>query len=134
MTKLIDITAFNAVKESEVATPIAMKTTDGQDTGISFLVIGRYSEPVQKWSKRIFAEYQREADIAKRKGKEPASKSIDELREQNIDGAMVRVIGWQGVKQEFSKEILKQALEANPHWVDAIVEESDNAANFTKAL
>jgi hypothetical protein len=134
MTELIDITTFNAVKESEIAIPLSMKTTDGQDTGVTFLVIGRYAEPVQKWSKRIFAEYQREADIAKRKGKEPASKSIDELREQNIDGAVVRVVGWKGVKQNFTKGILKEALEANPHWVDAIVEESDNAANFTKAL
>lgn len=134
MTKQVDITAFNAVKEAEIAMTLSMKTTDGQDTGVVFLVLGRYAEPVQKWSKRIFAEYQRENDIAKRKGKEAASKSIDELREQNIEGAMVRVTGWQGVKQEYSKDILKLAFEANPHWVDAVIEESDNAANFTKAL
>lgn len=132
--KSIDITSFNAVKESEHGYDLAMKTTDGQDTGVVFVIIGRYSDPVQKWTKRIFAEYQREAEIAKRKGKEPPAKSIDELREQNLEGAMVRVTGWKNVKQDFSKDVLKQALENNPHWVDAIIEESDNAANFTKAL
>jgi hypothetical protein len=134
MQKTIDITAFNAVKESEQGYDLSMKTTDGQDTGVIFTIIGRYSDPVQKWTKRIFSEYQRDAEIAKRKGKEPAAKSIDELREQNIEGAMVRVTGWKNVKQEFSKDVLRQALENNPHWVDAIIEESDNAANFTKAL
>jgi hypothetical protein len=134
MNKTVDILSFNAVKESEQGYDLAMKTTDGQDTGISFTIIGRYSDPVQKWTKRIFAEYQREAEMAKRKNKEPASKSIDELREQNIEGAMVRVIGFKNVKQEFSKEVLKEALVNNPHWVDAIIEESDNSANFTKAL
>jgi hypothetical protein len=134
MNKTVDILSFNAVKESEQGYDLAMKTTDGQDTGISFTIIGRYSDPVQKWTKRIFAEYQREAEIAKRKNKEPSPKSIDEMREQNIEGAMVRVIGFKNVKQEFSKEVLKEALVNNPHWVDAIIEESDNAANFTKAL
>lgn len=134
MSKLVDITAFDAIKESEAGFDVEMKATDGSNTGVIFTVIGRYSEPVQKWSKKIFTEYQREQDLAKRKGKDLPPKSIDELRAQNIEGAVIRVTGWKNVEQKFTPELLKQVLENNPHWVDAIIEESDNAANFTKAL
>ena len=134
MSKSLDINAFNAVAESEQGFDLMMKATDGTDTGVIFTIIGRYSDSVQKWSKKVFAEYQQEINLAKRKGKEPPEKSIDELREQNTEGAMVRVIGWKNVKQEFSHDLLKQVLKNNPHWVDAIIDESDNAANFTKAL
>lgn len=134
MSGLIDITAFDAIKESEQGYDLEMKATDGSNTGVIFTVIGRYSEPVQKWSKKIFSEYQREQDIAKRKGKDLPPKSIDELRAQNIEGAVIRVTGWKNVEQKFTPELLKKVLEQNPHWVDAIIEESDNAANFTKAL
>ena len=134
MTKTLDITAFNAIAESEQGFEMNMKATDGSETGVIFIIIGRYSDAVQKWSKKVFSEYQMELNLAKRKGKEPPEKTIDELREQNVQGAMVRVIGWKNVKQEFSKELLQQVLANNPHWVDAIIEESDNAANFTKAL
>jgi hypothetical protein len=132
--KQIDITSFNAIKDSEQGYDLEMKTPDGQDTGIIFTILGKYAEPVQKWSKKVFTEYQRDLDIAKRKGKEPEQKSIDELRAQNIEGAIVRVIGWKNVKQEFSAELLQTVLVNNPHFVDQIVEESDNAGNFTKAL
>lgn len=134
MTKSLDITAFNAIAESEQGFDMELKATDGTGTGVILTVIGRYSDAVQKWSKKVFSDYQQELNLAKRKGKEPPEKSIDELRAQNIEGALVRVIGWKNVKQEFSKDLLKQVLANNPHWVDAIIEESDNAANFTKAL
>ena len=132
--KKIDITSFSAVKDSEQGYDLVMKTPDGQDTEIIFTILGKYAEAVQKWSKKIYTEYQRNNEIAKRKGKEPEQKSLEELKEQNIEGAIIRVSGWKNVQQEFSKEILKQALQENPNWVDQIIEESDNAGNFTKAL
>lgn len=134
MNKSLDILSFDAVKDSEQGYDLAMKETDGQDTGIIFIIIGAYSDPVQKWLSKFVASYNRELEIAKRKNKEVPAKSMDEMREHNVEGAMVRVIGFKNVKQEFSKEVLKIVLLKNPHWVNAIIEESDNAANFAKAL
>lgn len=129
----VDITSFNAVKESEQGYDLKMLTPDGKDTGVIFTIIGKYAEPVQKWTKKLFAEYQRDAEIAKRKGREAPAKSIDELREQNIEGAAVRVTGWKNVEQDFSPELLKTVLVNNPHFVEQIIEESDSASNFAKA-
>ena len=133
-SNVVDITSFNAVKESEQGFDLKMLTPDGQDTGVIFTIIGKYAEPVQKWTKKIFNEYQRDAEIAKRRNKDVPPKSIDEMREQNIQGAVVRVTGWKNVQQEFSPELLTAVLTNNPHFVEQIIEESDSAANFKTAL
>lgn len=132
MKKEIDITAFDAVSESEAGFELAMKGTDGTDTGIKFKVLGRHSDAVQTWGKKLFQKMQREERMAKGRNKEPEL-DIEELKEQNIESAAIRVIGWVNVKQEFSKDLLKQVLRKNPHFIDQITEASNDDALFTKA-
>ena len=57
---------------------------------------------------------------------------MEEIKRQNIDGALVRVVGWKEVNQEFSKDILRTVLEKNPPMIDQIVDASDDLGNFTK--
>ncbi len=73
----------------------------------------------------------REQVMAAKRGKPVDPRPLEELREQNIEGAAIRVVGWSGVKQEFSADLMRQALRRNPHWVDQIVRESDDLGNFT---
>lgn len=131
--KEVDILSFDAVAESEQGFDLPMKGTDGSDIGIKFKVLGRHSNAVQTWVKKQFQRLQREEIRAKRLNKEPDPADMEELKESNIEAACVRVIGWSGVKQEFTKDLLKQVLTKNPHFVDQIIEESNNDANFTKA-
>ncbi len=133
MSKKLDITQFNAVAESEAGFELEMKGTDGADLGFSFHILGRHSDVVQKWAKGEFQKAQREELIAKRKGKEPEPLSLDELKEKNLEGAAIRVTAWTGVDNAFSKDLLRQVLANNPHWIDQIIEASNNDGNFTKA-
>ncbi|HEX5539897.1 MAG TPA: hypothetical protein VFX01_08940 [Methylophilaceae bacterium] len=130
--KQVDILGFDAVAECEQAIPVPMKGIDGEATGAVFLVIGKHADAVTGWQRKLFNSMQREAEMAKKRGREPEPKSLDELKETNIEGAMTRVIGWQNIKQEFSKELLKTVLTRNPHFVEQIVEASDDLGNFTK--
>jgi hypothetical protein len=75
---------------------------------------------------------QAEEAMAKKTGKDKII-DIDELREQNLESACIRVTGWEGVKQEFDVAILRTALKNNPHWQDQIFEASNEDANFMKA-
>ena len=134
MTKLIDITSFNAIKEAEQGFDFELKHPDGTPTGAILTVLGSYSTVYQKFIKKIFNDNQREIEFAKRKGKEAPEKTIEDLQQQNLESALIRVVGWKNVKQEFSPELLREILNNNPHFVAQIIEESDNAANFTKAL
>jgi hypothetical protein len=131
---LVDINAFDIVSRSAEGHEFELKDADGvTGTGVHLTVIGRYSDDVAKWNNAIMTKMSREAQMAARRGKAPDPKSLEDLRAQNIEGAAIRVIGWRGVKQPFDRELLKAALRRNPHWIDQIVEESDQIANFSKA-
>jgi hypothetical protein len=133
MSKLIDIETLDAVAESEAGFKLNLKGTDGAEIGLILNVLGRHSNAVQTWVKKTYQRIQREEAMAKRKGKEAEPLDLDELKEQNIEAACIRVTGWEGAKQPFSKELLKTLLTRNPHFIDQIIEESNNDANFTKA-
>lgn len=132
MTKEIDILSFNAVKDAEQGFPLKMKHADGSDVGLTFFVLGRHADAVQKFTSKTFHKIQREEAMAKKRGKDNIM-DIDELREQGLESAVIRVTGWEGAKQAFDTNILRTALKNNPHWQDQILEASNDDSNFTKA-
>lgn len=128
-----DITAFDAIKESDRGYEFELKHTDGiSGTGIYLTVLGKHSDEVNKWTNALINKSIKENQMAQRKGKSVEPKSLEEMREQNLEGTIIRVIGWRNVKQDFERDLLKTVLRRNPHWVDQIIEESDNLGNFTK--
>jgi hypothetical protein len=132
-TDLIDITGFDAVKESEAGYDLELKTTDGvTGTGIVVSVIGKHSDAVMTFNQKRLNKMLRDEQMARRRGKD-VELDAEKLREQAREDAAVRVIGWKNVKQEFSKDLLKAALVRNPHWIDQIIEASDDLGNFTKS-
>lgn len=128
----IDILSFNAVKDSESGFPLKMKHTDGSDVGVTFFVLGRHADVVQKFTSKTFHKMQREEAMAKKRGKDNIL-DIEELREQGLDSAVIRITGWEGATQTFDAGILRTALKNNPHWQDQVLEASNDDSNFTKA-
>jgi NAD(P)H-nitrite reductase large subunit len=129
----VDITSFNAVAESDAGHEFELKGTDGiTGTGVYLTVIGKHADTVSKWITKLVNTSIREQQIAQRKGKQIDPKSLDEIKAQNIEGAILRVTGWRNVTQQFSKELLATVFAKNPHFVDQVIEESDNLGNFTK--
>ena len=134
-SKLFDITSFDAVAESDSGYEFELKGTDGMTgTGVSLAIIGRHSNAVNLWLNKIVNDSIRERTMAERKGKQVEPKSFEDIKAQNLQGAVLRVTGWKNVTQEFSKELLLTVLQKNPHFVDQIIEQSDNLGNFTKAV
>lgn len=135
MTKQVvfDITAFDAVAESEVGVDIELKHADGvTGTGIIVTVIGKHADAVVAFTRNVLNRMLRDEQLAKRRGKD-VEVDVEKLKEQSREDAAIRVIGWKNVKQEFSKELLKSVLVRNPHWIDQIVEASNDLGNFTKS-
>jgi hypothetical protein len=130
--KDIDILSFDAVADCEQGYDLELLDKDGvTPTGITVIVIGSKADSVQQWTSRMYTKMRQAEDLAKRKGQE-VKIDLVELRAQNIDGAALRVTGWRGVKQTFDREMLKQALARNDHWVDQILEASNDLGNFGK--
>lgn len=130
----VDIMSFDAVSESEAGYEFELKDKDGiTGTGVYLTVLGKHADPVNKWITKIVNTQIRENQIAARKGKQVESKSLEEIKDQNIEGAVIRVVKWRNVKQPFSKELMAATFKRNPHFVDQVIEESDNLGNFTQA-
>lgn len=127
----VNIDEFDAVADSSRGFPTKMLGADGKtETGIVFFVLGKNSDPVTAWNRQLINGYIQKNEMAKRRGKPAEAKSAEQLLEDNINGAAVRVSGWEGVQQEFNQETLKRALRRNPHWVDQVVETSDDLGNY----
>lgn len=131
-TDLLDITAFDAVNESEGGYELELLHTDGvTKTGVIVCIVGKHSDAVMAFQRARLNKMIRDEQMAKRKGRD-VEIDVEKLAQQARDDAMVRVTGWKNVRQEFSKELLNAALVRNPHWIDQIVSASDDAGNFTK--
>jgi hypothetical protein len=129
--KLIDITKLDAVADSERGFELELKHADGEDVGLTLIVLGKHADVVMQWQKKLFQKLQREESLNKKRGKE-TELDIDEVQERTIESALIRVTGWQGAQQEFSKDLLKGLFKRNPHFVTQVIEASDTDANFTK--
>lgn len=132
ISKEIDITAFDSVGKCEQGQPLEIKDENGEETGVILMVLGKHADVVTKWFSRVVNASMREQQQAQKRGKLVDPKSLDEIRAQNIDGAAVRITGWRGPKQAFDVDLLKSALGRNPHWIDQVIEFSDDMGNFTK--
>lgn len=128
---MIDIEAFDAVADSESGHDIEMKQADGiTGTGVYFTIIGRNADAVVKWISREVNKAAREQQMAERRGKTVDPTPLEEVKLKNMEGAAIRVTGWRNVQQAFSPELLRKVLTRNPHWVDQIIEASNDMGNF----
>lgn len=130
--KQADILSLNTVEESAKGYDLDIVDGNGASLGFSLTIIGKHSDAVTHWVNKLVNKAMLDQSVAQRKGKPVAVKTMEEIKRQNIDGALVRVVGWKEVNQEFSKDILRTVLEKNPPMIDQIVDASDDLGNFTK--
>lgn len=130
-----DIITQNYSSAAEVGYSFELILPDGSVSDAKLTVIGDLSATVQNYVKRKYKEIKSQVDQAKRRGKdwEP---TIEEATEDAIEGALVRLVGWEGFtengkKVEFSKEKAKEVLTQHSWIREQIYEESKNVANFT---
>lgn len=132
--QLVDITAFDLVGACETGHKFTLRNPDGSSTGITLIVRGSFAPDVVAWNSGVAEKYLNEQRAAQRRGKSVKPKTLDEIEAQNIEGAVVRVAGWEGVRQPYSADQLRAALKRNPHWAAQIVEESESLGNFGTTL
>lgn len=128
--ELVDITEFDLVAACTSGHPFVLKNPNGSETGITVIIRGSYAPEVTKYTSARAQKFINEQRMASRRGKTPPAPSLDEMTADNIAGAVVRVAGWLGVKQDYDEDLMRSALKKNPHWVTQIIEESDSLGNF----
>lgn len=132
---------FNYIKQdfskaAEVPFVFSLKLPTGEDSGAKLHVIGDQSAAVKQHSKNIYQRFQQKEATAKRKGKEPEAMTLDEADALSVEGALVRLVGWEGIEGEdgkavkFTKEAAEEFLK-NVEWArPQIMEQSADVVNF----
>lgn len=128
-----DITSISSVDRCANAAEMNVLDIDGTEIGFQFLVLGAQADAVVKHANKAFNLQMQEEMLARKTGKQAKQKTLEEIQESNIESALVRVAGWKGVAQEFNKDLCRDAIKRNPHWVNQIIEFSNDLRNFTKA-
>ena len=128
--ELVDITAFDLVAACTDGHTFMLKNPDGTETGITLIIRGTYAPEVVKYSSAAAQKFINRQRNASQKGKTAAAPSVEELQADNLAGAVVRVVGWLGVRQHYDEDLMRSALKKNPHWIAQIVEESESLGNF----
>lgn len=130
----IDVESFDAGSESNKGYEFELIGTDGMTgTGVYLTVVGKNSDAVSDWTSEIVDKLWEDEAMAQRRGKHVKKRSYKYVKAQNVQGAVQRVTGWRNVKQPFSRKLLETVLARNPHFIEQIIEESDDLGNFTKA-
>lgn len=128
-----DITSISSVDRCAQAAPMDVLDIDGKEIGIQFLVIGAQADAVQKYTNKIINAQIMQSALEAKSNKPSKPKQFEETIESNNEAALVRVVGWVGVKQKFERDVFMSALKKNPHWVGQIIDFSNDLRNFTKA-
>lgn len=134
MTKSVSIKdlGLNAVADSDIPSKMPVYRADGRETVLKLHVLGKFATAVEKSNAKFYQRFQKEAELAKRKGKKETSLSYEDAKREDLEATMARVVGWEGVEEQFSEDGLRQLLTDNPYLKGDVVEFSDDLTNFTK--
>ena len=127
MNKLLDLNSFDTVGDNNKGEKFEL-VFKGSATGVFLTVLGKHADVVKLHQTELNKEYARKAKFAEKKGTEAdlLVSILDKSDEQSIKNACVRVIAWEGLKEEFNLENLNKLFSKNPQWVDEVVNFSDD--------
>lgn len=132
----LDLNVTNLSEKAEAGYEFElMLPVVNEATGALITVRGSSSPKVKTHSKRVYNQMQAKEQQAKRRGKEADQMTLDEAEEMSIESAVIRIIGWKNITKgktviEFTPENAREILKDHEWIRSAVLEESDNIANF----
>lgn len=127
----ISLDSLNVVKAS--AAPFTLDIVDdaGNKLGFSLDVIGSNSEVITKFFAKAMNARRTAEDMQRKKGKDvQVTKVEDDIAFAN-ELAAKRIVGWNGIDDEFSPERAIKLIETNPMVREQVMNASDDIRNFT---
>ncbi|MDY4280864.1 MAG: hypothetical protein SOX56_07340 [[Pasteurella] mairii] len=106
-------------------------------TGAFIDVYGNGSDVVKQFLNKQLRKTQKQ-EFENARSRKPKFQELNDLEEFNLENALVRVAGWEGVEWEnkaldFNEENARKLLKACPWLREQIIEHSTNLGNFLTA-
>ena len=140
MTKetLLDITDLDAVAAGDTPFEVEYIRADGSGSGVFLLVLGGQSEKVQGEVNRLVNDRRKkQAVAAAMTGRSNPEKADFTPIEDDIAFGhrltAIRLVGWRGIKQEWSAENAFRLISRNSEIAEQVTMASNNLANFMRA-
>lgn len=132
---MLDLKANDPSVIAEAGYEFEILLPTGAGTGAKIRVRGENAKTVRDYGRRVFQERQMQAQMAKRRGKEPEDLTLEDAEKLSIEGAAVRVISWEGIAED-KKEVpctpenVKRILKDYPFIREQVMEASNDISNF----
>lgn len=104
----------------------------GTPIGIYVTVLGDHSTKVENYEVEK-SDARAAEQMTEVKGGSVKHRSLRDVIVDSHEAAAVRVIGWRGIKEEYSSAGVETLLKNNPDFTDQILAASRDRANFTIA-
>lgn len=132
---MLDLVKNDPATIAEAGYEFTVTLPDGKSTDAKVKVRGENSKTVREYGRRIFQERQMQAQMAKRRGKDPEDLTLAEAEELAVNGAVTRIISWSGIGEggkevPFTPENAKRILKEYPFIRDQVMEASNDITNF----
>ena len=129
--KLVDIDDLDLTTASDTPFDLEVLNTKGVKNGIVIQVLGSESEKVQEWTNRQANRIRTQATQKTVTGKDRV-RTAEEDDEYIIESAAVRVVGWKGLKDEYTKENATRLMSRNVHVRMQVLTASNDLGNYSK--
>ncbi len=132
-SNVISISELNLVDQCSEAVEMPFLDTTGEETGITFLVLGAHAEEIQRWTNKKLNARRRQEEMLKKRGKSSDIRPIEEDIDFGTELIARRLVGWTGIKEEWTPDLALQLCTCNPLAVEQIREFSEDLGNFGKS-
>jgi len=134
MAKMLSLDDLDAVAAADEAHEFEFTLPDGEGSGLFLQVVGANSPRVKAVEFEIGNAYRKKEAMkaAQRTGSKEISRIEDDVATVHKLAA-ARIVGWRGLKEEFTPEIALRLVSINPEVANQVTEVSNNLALFTKA-
>lgn len=131
--RTVSLADLNLIKKAEV--PFKMNYIDpasGEPTGVFLHVLGAKGPTFTNWLNAKIDERNNRRALLKKRGRELEEETMEETQAFLCEAAAVRVVGWDGITEPFSKDLCLELMHANPELRGQVIEASNQVANFSK--
>lgn len=128
---LLSIDDLDLTAASDTPFDLEILNIKGVKTGIIIQVLGSESEKVQEWTNRQANRIRTQATQKSVTGKDKV-RTAEEDDEYIIESAAVRVVGWKGLKDEYTKDNATRLMSRNVHVRMQVLTASNDLGNYSK--
>ena len=130
-TELLSIDDLDLTAASDAPFDLEVLSIKGVKTGITIQVLGTESQKVQEWTNRQANRIRTQATQKSVTGKDNV-RTAEEDDEYIIESAAVRIVGWSGLKDEFTKDNATKLMARNVHVRMQVLTASNDLGNYSK--